>query len=105
MADTPNVNTCIYNDNVDCDEAKCALCGWNPDVSAKRIKAYEIAQAQSRFKDKTLYRIPFTGYCEVWAASPEEAIDSASNEDMFFVHYEFKEPICQMKEENDEVER
>lgn len=105
MADAQNVNTCIYNEEVDCDDAKCAHCGWNPDVSAKRIKAYEIAQAQARFLGKTLYKIPFTGYCEVWATSPEEAINSASNEDMFFVHYEFQEPTCSMKEENDELER
>ena len=45
------------------------------------------------------YTIPFTGYCEVWADSPEEALKLA-NEDMFFVEYDFGDPVC--KEDEDD---
>ena len=105
MDDTQNVNTCIHNEEVECSTPNCAYCGWNPEVAAKRLQARKMAKLQEIFPGQKLYRIPFTGYCEVWAPSQEEAIDNAGNEDMFFVHYEFEEPTCLMKEETDEMER
>ena len=44
------------------------------------------------------YRIPFTGYCEVWANSPDEALDQAEDEDMYFVQYKFGDPVCEEDE-------
>lgn len=105
MAETPNVNVCVYNEEVECNVANCARCGWNPSVAEKRLEAHRIARLQAKFPGLKLYRIPFTGYCEVWARSPEEAVDQAGNEDMFFVRYEFDEPTCLMKEDENEVDR
>jgi hypothetical protein len=101
MAETLNVNVCIYNEDVDCNVANCAHCGWNPEVAAKRTQAYKMAQLQAKFPGQKLYKIPFTGYCEVWARSPEDAVDQAGNEDMFFVHYEFEKPTCLTKEDDE----
>lgn len=49
-----------------------------------------------------LYKIPFTGYCEVWADSKEEASEAAEDGEMFFIQYDFEDPIC--KEDKDEVD-
>ena len=47
------------------------------------------------------FTIPFKGYCEVWAEDPEKAALKAENDEMFFVHYEFGEPICEEEDENE----
>ena len=44
------------------------------------------------------YRVPFTGYCEVWANSSDEALDKADDEDMFFIQYNFGVPVCEEDE-------
>ena len=49
-----------------------------------------------------LYKIPFTGYCEVWATSAEKAVQKADNGDMFFASYVFGNPVLLGKEEEDE---
>lgn len=41
------------------------------------------------------YRIPFTGYCEVWANSTDEALEVAEDEEMYFVQYQFGDPVCE----------
>lgn len=51
-----------------------------------------------------LYRIPFTGYCEVWGESPEEAAEKADDDEMFFVKYEFGDPVCTGEEDEDELD-
>lgn len=52
-----------------------------------------------------LYKIPFTGYCEVYARSPEEAADMAEDvENHFFAEYDFGEPVYIGKEEEDELD-
>jgi hypothetical protein len=51
-----------------------------------------------------LYRIPFTGYCEVWGETPEEAAQKAEDDHMFTVQYEFGEPICTGREDEDELD-
>lgn len=49
------------------------------------------------------YKIPFTGYCEVWAKSPEEAVEKADTvEQQFFAYYDYGEPVSMSKEETDE---
>lgn len=51
------------------------------------------------------YKVPFTGYCEVYARSPEEAADMADDlEKQFFAHYDYGEPICLEKEEENELD-
>ena len=105
MDATQNVNTCIHNEEVECSTLNCAHCGWNPEVTAKRLQARKMAKLQEMFPGQKLYRIPFTGYCEVWAKSEEEAVEKASNDDMFFVHYEFAEATCLEKEDEDELDR
>ena len=33
-------NSCIFNNYIDCKEHDvCEKCGWNPEVSAKRLRA------------------------------------------------------------------
>jgi hypothetical protein len=84
-------NICLYNDGVICDKVKCAKCGWNPKVAKARLRAITGTQ---------LYRVPFTGYCEVYAASPEEAAEKADTiEQQFFAHYDYGNPICPDEEE------
>ena len=51
-----------------------------------------------------LYRIPFTGFCEVWGDTPEEAAQEAEDGCMFTVFYEFGEPICMEREDQDELD-
>ena len=53
--------------------------------------------------ERKQYRVPFTGYCEVYAGDPEEAADLADDpEKHFFAKYDYGEPICLEKEEEDE---
>lgn len=87
--------TCPHNIEVDCNEAICERCGWYPPVAEERKK--EIMNIK-------LYRVPFTGYCEVWAKSAEEATSKADNDEMFFVNYNFADPICLAKEEEDAMD-
>ena len=87
--------TCPHNMGVEYDKPECDRCGWNPKVAAARLEKI--------MRKEKLYRIPFTGYCEVWAKDPEEAADMAEDiEKQFFAHYEYGEPTCESKEEKDE---
>ena len=88
-------NTCPHNKEVDCEIAVCERCGWNPSVTQARIQS---------FLGKR-YKVPFTGYCEVYAKSEEEAVEMAGNDEMFFVHYEFGEATCLEKEDENELDR
>lgn len=86
---------CPHNTEVICDKQKCESCGWNPEVERKRKKLIK--------GGKNLYRVPFTGYCEVWANSQEEAADNAEDIDkQFFAHYDYGDPVCLEKEESNE---
>lgn len=87
----PAVWVCPYNDGVDCSREKCDRCGWNPDVSKARLAAMP----------EKKFTIPFRGYCEVWANTPEEAEKKADNDEMFFAHYEFGEPTCKEEDEDE----
>ena len=51
------------------------------------------------------YTIAFTGYCEVWAKTEEDALDKADDGDMFFVHYNFDTPVCDGEEDGYELDR
>ena len=93
-ADT-NVMICPYNKAIDCAKVDCEKCGWHPDVIEKRKKAAH----EGRVGNLKLYKIPFTGHCEVWAKSPEEAAQKADNGTMFYIEYDFDDPICMAKEE------
>ncbi len=86
---------CDYNDQVVCDKRECYHCGWDPEVAHERLTEYR--------GFPKLYRIPFTGYCEVWAKSPEEAADLAEDiQKQFFAHYDYGDPVCLEKEADDE---
>jgi hypothetical protein len=86
---------CPHNTEVICDKQKCESCGWNPEVEQKRKKLIK--------GGKNLYRVPFTGYCEVWANSQEEAADNAEDiQKQFFAHYDYGDPVCLEKEESNE---
>jgi hypothetical protein len=87
---------CPHNKEVDCDAAKCEHCGWYPPVAKKR---------KDEIMALKLYKVPFTGYCEVWAKSPEEAVKMADTvEQQFFAHYDYDDPICLSKEEENELD-
>jgi hypothetical protein len=88
--------TCDYNIGVICDSAECYHCGWDPEVAKARLEAMTFEKH---------YKIPFTGYCEVWAKSPEEAADKAEDiEKQYFAHYDYGDPICLEKEEKNELD-
>jgi hypothetical protein len=85
---------CQFNVEVICDSAECYHCGWDPKVARAR---------QNEFREKITstkqYKVPFTGYCEVWAKSPEEAAEKAENIDQqFFAHYDYGDPVCLEKD-------
>ena len=87
---------CPYNHEVDCESMTCAKCGWYPPVEKER---------KTEIMALKKYKVPFTGFCEVWAKSPEEATDKAEEiEQQFFAHYDYSDPICLTKEEPDELD-
>ena len=87
---------CPYNNEVDCESMTCECCGWYPPVATQRKK--EIMELK-------LYRIPFAGFCEIWAKSPEEAAEKAEDvKAQFFAHYDYGDPVCLSKEDVNEVD-
>ena len=90
---------CPHNYEVDCEASRCDSCGWNPVVAKARLE-----KAVINMTDSKLYKVPFTGYCEVWADSIEEAAEKADNDQMFFAHYDFGDPECLDKEDKDELD-
>ena len=85
---------CQYNRAIDCDSDECYHCGWDPEVAEARLADYAVEK---------LYKVPFTGYCEVWAKTPGEAAKKAENIDQqFFAHYDYGDPVCLGREEEDE---
>jgi hypothetical protein len=84
---------CQYNEGVICNRKQCNHCGWDPEVSKARMKAIMANQKK--------YTVPFTGYCEVWANSPEEAVKKADNDELYFVHFDFGDPTCEEEDENE----
>ena len=96
MKDYRNMEICPYNDGVGCANKTCEKCGWYPPVADERKKD---------LMNLKLYQVPFTGYCEVWAKSPEEAIVKAEDvEQQFFAHYGYNTPICLSKEDPNELD-
>lgn len=84
---------CPHNAEVDCELRECDRCGWNPPVAKARLKA---------ITDCKKFIVPFTGYSEVWARTPEEAVEKTDNEEAFFIHFEYGDPICE--EDENEME-
>ena len=90
--------TCQFNEAVVCDRKECYHCGWDPEVAKAREEEF-----LRKCTSQKLYKVPFTGYCEVWANSPEEAAEMAETvEQQFTASYEYGEPICLEKEEENE---
>lgn len=93
------VFVCHHNRGVQCECPECDSCGWNPEVARARLS--KITKGGNPMTK--LYKIPFTGYCEVWAKNPEEAADMAEDiEKQFFAHYDYGEPECLKKEDVNE---
>lgn len=91
---------CEHKDGINCDSDHCYRCGWHPEVAQKRQEEILV-----EVNEQKQYRIPFTGYCEVWAKSPEEAAKKAEDiEQQFFANYDYGEPICLEKEVKNELE-
>lgn len=87
---------CPYNREIDCERLACDKCGWYPPVAKERKK---------NLMESKRYRVPFTGYCEVWAKSPEDAADKAEDiKAQFFAHYDYGDPECLSKEEPNELD-
>lgn len=81
---------CQYNEAIMCDSSECYHCGWDPEVAKARSE--EIVRVTTGQK---MYKVPFTGFCEVWAKSAEEATEKAEHIDQqFYASYDFGEPIC-----------
>ena len=85
--------TCFYNPECECTVPACHKCGWNPEVTEERLEEIRDRLYNSESLVEQKYRIPFTGYCEVYAHSPEEALEKADDGDMFFLHYNFGDAI------------
>ena len=85
---------CPHNVGVECETPNCECCGWYPPVAEKRLE--EAMRTE-------LYKIPFTGYCEVWARSPEEALEKADNEEIFYIEHVWGDPGTDKPEEDEEV--
>ena len=97
--DTDGKIVCPHNRECRCEYLDCDNCGWNPAVAKHRLKCYK---AGVNMFDKK-YEIPFTGRCEVWAKSPEEAAEKARRGDTFTIERDFGDPVCQ-EDDDDEVE-
>ena len=91
---------CQFNPEIECETPDCSKCGWNPEVSYARQKQFR--EGLGMFDKK--YTIPFTGYCEVWANSAEEALENAAANQQHFAHYHYGEPVCAEKEADDELD-
>ena len=85
---------CPHNREVRCWTQTCDKCGWDPEVAKRRKIAIE---EELGVREKK-YKIAFTGYCEVYARSEEEALDKADAGDQFFAHYDYGDPECLEKE-------
>ena len=91
---------CQFNEEVICDSAECYHCGWDPEVARARSK-----ELLRKTTGQKLYKVPFTGYCEVWANSPEEAEERVEDVDSHFTaSYDFGKAICLEKEESNELD-
>lgn len=96
---------CPYNRECRCTVLECEKCGWNPEVAERRL---EKLREQFKTPESPLvelkYNVPFTGYCEVFAHSEEEALEKADNDQAFFIHFDYGDPVCLEKEEDDEMD-
>lgn len=81
---------CDWNQGVICDSEKCHKCGWYPKVERARKTA---------LLGGSCYKVPFTGYCNVIANSPEEASEKAAQSNMNNACHIFGEPESVGKEE------
>lgn len=98
---------CQYNEGCECETQKCAKCGWNPDVAERR--QLELFGTIGLYDKK--YKIPFTGYCEVYARNAEKALEKADSGDMSYIEYDFGNPsrvivklVDEEEEEDDELD-
>ena len=83
---------CPHNKECRCTTLTCDTCGWNPEVAKVRLEELRqrIIKMESLVERK--FKIPFTGYCEVYAKSTDEALEKADDGDMFYLHYDFGDP-------------
>ncbi len=95
---------CPYNIECRCKTPECHKCGWNPEVTEERLAEIRDRLDNSESLVEQKYKIHFTGYCEVFAHSPEEAMEKADDGDMFFLHYNFGEPILDDKDDVNELD-
>ena len=96
MDEQKDTFVCPYNKEVDCETLNCERCGWYPAVENAR---------KEKLRDVKKFKVPFVGYCEVWAKSQEEAVEKADDvHQQFFAHYDYGDPICLTKEEDDELD-
>lgn len=94
--DRTRTHSCPY-DGVDwCDDWECHICFHNPEVAARRLKHLE--EPVKKFK------IPFTGYFEVYASSPEEALEKVGRDEVEYDHYELGNPIILEEEDDNELD-
>ena len=99
--DTDGKYICPHNQECRCKIPECHKCGWNPEVAERRLK-----ELKENFMADKLYKVPFTGYCEVYAKSAEEAAEKAEDiQRQFFAHYDYDKPIRLGKEDKDELDR
>ena len=92
-----NVKPCPYNEGAGCETPNCERCGWYPPVAKERRRMI--------LGENKLFKVPFTGYCEVWAINAEDAAEKAEDvAQQFFAHYDYGEPECLEKEEENELD-
>ena len=96
MDTVQNTFICPHNEGIECSNPECERCGWYPPVEAARKEAI--------MRDWKSYKVPFTGYYEVDARNPEEALDRADNGGAYFAEYKLGDPICLDEEEEDELD-
>ena len=84
--------SCPYNPGCHCYKADCERCGFYPPVEEQR---------KLRLMNFKKWKVPLIGHCEVWAKSPEEAIKKADNDEIFFIEYNFGDPIAEDEEESE----
>lgn len=96
--DTDGKYICPHNQECRCDIPECHKCGRNPEVAERRLKEFK-----ENIMTEKKYKVPFTGYCEVFAKTAEEAAEKADDiQQQFFAHYDYGDPVCLEKGGNDE---
>lgn len=92
------IQVCKYNIGCECENQECEKCGWYPPVANRRLRKFR--EGLGMFEKK--YKIPFTGYCEIYAKSASDAAKKVDHDTMHYAEYNFGRPVCLTPEDDED---